>query len=416
MKRIKTCHSLAWLLALPMMMWSLASQANYNIGVGPVSEGSNTVTNPNGGPLWTYAKSGDVENFGYSQDANSLSFYMPASGETENSLTLTTVQTFSGRLQAINLFTQVGGECSIELYVGQEKLGTFKDNGKVYNITALSYVMADAPITLKFVAPSQSGNAQAYASVSGLSKVEIAIDETVAPLPSGQEVSFDPSELSTADMSNYTYHGILFTLNNSESGDGFEAEDGGIYIGSVLTDAAVATVNNNVSSHAYSPGDPGYAADFAGGITLLVPKGKGYISIEAQNESTHAFHVKIGGAAPVEVSSLERDWLEVPYDVENDTYIYIYMVQKASGTRIGRRATAHGVIYKVKCASAPTLVPGDANGSGGVDKDDVQMIADYILGKNPAGFKKAQANVDGEGDVTVVDLVKVIGIILSQTP
>ena len=126
--------------------------------------------------------------------------------------------------------------------------------------------------------------------------------------------------------------------------------------------------------------------------------------------------MKIGGAAPVEVSSLERDWLEVPYDVENDTYIYIYMVQKASGTRIGRRATAHGVIYKVKCASAPTLVPGDANGSGDVDKDDVQMIADYILGKNPAGFKKAQANVDGEGDVTVVDLVKVIGIILSQTP
>ena len=155
MKRNKSCHSLAWLLALPMMMWSLAGQANYNIGFGPLSEGSNTVTNTNGAPLWTYTKSGDVENFGYSQDANSLSFYMPASGETENSLTLTTVQTFSGRLQAINLFTQVGGECSIELYVGQEKLGTFKDNGKGYNITALSYVMADAPITLKFVGPSQ---------------------------------------------------------------------------------------------------------------------------------------------------------------------------------------------------------------------------------------------------------------------
>lgn len=410
MKRNKSCHSLAWLLALPMMMWSLAGQANYNIGFGPLSEGSNTVTNTNGAPLWTYTKSGDVENFGYSQDANSLSFYMPASGETENSLTLTTVQTFSGRLQAINLFTQVGGECSIELYVGQEKLGTFTDNGKGYNITALSYVMADAPITLKFVGPSQSGNAQAYASVSGLSKVEIAIDETVAPLPSGQEVTFDPSELSTADMSNYTYQGILFTLNK-ENGDGFEAEDNGIYIGSVQTDAAVAEIVSN-----YSPSDPGYAIDFAGGITLLVPKGKGYISIEAQNESTHAFHVKIGGAAPVEVSSLERDWLKVPYDVEDDTYIYIYMVQKASGTRIGRRATAHGVIYKVKCASAPTLVPGDANGIGGVDKDDVQMIADYILGKNPAGFKKAQANVDGEGDVTVVDLVKVIEIILSQTP
>ena len=417
MKNHKSYHLLGWLLTLPMLMCSLVGQAtNYNINFGPLAQGSNMLMDVTGAPLWTYTESGTVDNFDYSQDAGGLSFYIPGSSTSENSLTLTTSQTFSGRLQAINLFSgQIEG-CSIDLYVGQEKLGTFEDNGKGYDITALSYAMADAPITLKFVAPSQSGNNQANASVSGLSGVEIVIDESVAPLPSDTEVTFAPSELSTADLSDYTYKGILFTLNKSESGDGFEAEDGGIYIGSVMTDAAVATVNSNVSSHVYSPGSSGYAADFAGGITLLIPKGQGSILIEAQNESTHAYHVKIGGATPVEVSSPERQWLEVPYDVEEDTYVYIYMVQKASGTRIGKRGTAHGVIYKVMCASAPAPVAGNANGIGGVDKFDVQIIADYMMGKNPPGFYFAKADVNGDDKVNVVDLVKVIKMVLELTP
>jgi hypothetical protein len=412
MKRIKACHSLAWLLALPMMMWSLAGQAtNYNIGFGPLEQ-SNTekmVKSPDGTglTLWTYVKNGSVENLNYSQNANELNFYMPASSNAVNSLSLTTFKTFSGMLKGITVSCSEASGLTIKAYVGQQELGELTYNQKIgYVSSNLSHAVLSQPVTLEFIASSQAANG---VNVS-LKNVSIDVDESVAPLEDDKPVTFAASELSGKDLSKYSYQGVLFTLNK-ENGDGFEAEDNGIYIGSVQTDAAVAEIVSN-----YSPGDPGYAIDFAGGITLLVPKGKGYISIEAQNESTHAFHVKIGGAAPVEVSSLERDWLKVPYDVEDDTYIYIYMVQKASGTRIGRRATAHGVIYKVKCASAPTLVPGDANGSGGVDKDDVQMIADYILGKNPAGFKKAQANVDGEGDVTVVDLVKVIGIILSQTP
>lgn len=406
MKRIKACHSLAWLLALPMMMWSLAGQA-YNIGFGPLEQ-SNTekmVKSPDGTglTLWTYVENGSVGNLNYSQDANELNFYMPAS----SSLSLTTFQPFSGMLKGITVSCSEAYGLTIKAYVGQQELGELAYNQKIgYVSSNLSHAVLKQPVTLEFIASSQAANG---VNVS-LKNVSIDVDESVAPLEDDKPVTFAASELSGKDLSKYSYQGVLFTLNK-ENGDGFEAEDNGIYIGSVQTDAAVAEIVSN-----YSPGDPGYAIDFTGGITLLVPKGKGYISIEAQNESTHAFHVKIGGAAPVEVSSLERDWLEVPYDVEDDTYIYIYMVQKASGTRIGRRATAHGVIYKVKCASAPTLVPGDANGSGGVDKDDVQMIADYILGKNPAGFKKAQANVDGEGDVTVVDLVKVIGIILNQAP
>ena len=57
----------------------------------------------------------------------------------------------------------------------------------------------------------------------------------------------------------------------------------------------------------------------------MVSKGKGFIKIEAENESDFAFHVKVGDNAPVQISSTTRKWLSVPYDVNEDTYVYIYI-------------------------------------------------------------------------------------------
>jgi hypothetical protein len=42
---------------------------------------------------------------------------------------------------------------------------------------------------------------------------------------------------------------------------------------------------------------------------------------------------------------------------------------------------------------------------------DVHTIADYIMGRNPAGFIKGQADVTGDGRIDVADLVKVIQMV-----
>jgi hypothetical protein len=238
--------------------------------------------------------------------------------------------------------------------------------------------------------------------------VSLSISDAVVPLSNGDEVTFIPSLLMTANLSNYSYRGILFTLNEA-GGDGLENEDGGIYLESTLTDARVAALNTAVANDSYAPGDDGYAVDFAGGITMMVAKGKGTIKIEAETESAYAYHVKIGNNAPVEVASTTRQWLEIPYAVSQDTYVYIYLVSKAAvresgdfgraGTRIGRREKAHGVVYSVKCACAPMAVA------------DVHTIADYIMGRNPTGFIKGQADVTGDGRIDVADLVKVIQMV-----
>ena len=469
----------ALLLAVFLITGAFSGKASdYSIRFGIPVKDSNILMDVTGAALWTYYTDGSVSNLSYSADSDDLSFFLEKSDNVDGSLSLTTTKTFSGTLKGITLHGNEADWLVIKAYAGQREIGELEYNGKVYAISGLSQSLRDEPITLKFMISTnmiiddqddlvddqddfvndqddfvndqndlvndqddlindqddlvndqilgeQNINNFVVANgvqVSGLTEVEIMIDDTVVPLVIDEPVTFDPEELSTADLSNYSYKGILFTLNEPE-GDGFENEDGvgAIYIGSVLTDEAVGAVNNAVNEHIYSPGDPGYAVDFAGGMTLMIPKGNGIIKIEAENESDYAYHVKVGDCDPVQVASTKRKWLKVPYEVDEDTYVYIYMVEAASatraGTRIGRRATAHGKIYVVKCAAAgSSFVMGDADGSGDVDDDDVKAIVDYIMGIPPAGFNKAQADINGDDDVNVADLVKVIQMVKEHTP
>ena len=432
------------MLALPLMLSSLTGLAsNYNIDFGYPEADRNVLKDVTGADLWTYSTEGVVSNLSYSENLGGLCFYLEKSDNGNGSLSLTTVKNFSGKFQGMNLFCDNVDRLVVKLYAGQRELGEMEFNGKVYEISSLDNVLLmNEPITLKFTIAENTidfGQNQQISNweinnngknnnlvltnggvqVSGLSSVEIAVDDSVVPLEMDKTVAFDPSELSSADLSNYSYRGILFTLNES-NGDGFENEEGEgvIYIGSLLTDAAVAGLNNAVKNHNYSPGDFSYAYDFAGGITMMVSKGKGFIKIEAENESDFAFHVKVGDNAPVQISSTTRKWLSVPYDVNEDTYVYIYMVEKASavraGTRIGRRATAHGKIYYAKCTGSVDL-PGDVNGNGIVDLNDVNAIVDYIMGTPPVVFNLTLADVNGDGTVNVADLVKVIQIVKEHT-
>ena len=56
---------------------------------------------------------------------------------------------------------------------------------------------------------------------------------------------------------------------------------------------------------------------------------------------------------------------------------------------------------------------GDVNGDGFVDADDIQAIADYIMGKNPSGFNFANANMNGDTKVDAADLVLLVNLVKS---
>lgn len=388
----------ALLLAVPMLVCSMSGQAGeYEIEFATPSEGQ--IKNANNFLIWTYAINGTVNDLKYNADKHVLSFSIPAGGVAENSLTLTTSQRFSGTIKNIDVICSEDPNLTIEVSAGNnnpEVLTVNNYNGKTgsYRLS-LSFGVQSETLSLKFKAVG------ADASVLNLKKVIIYIDDSVYPIFFDTSVTFNYEDLKNAVLSNYSYKGILFTLNES-GGDGIENEDGGaIYMGTPFTDAAVASLHNNVKNHNYHPGDPGYAIDFSGGITTMIARGKGYFELEALTESNYAYHVKIGDAAPVEFVYTNRQKQSVPYNVSKDTYVYIYLVDKSpsssrSGTRIGRRGTAHGIVYTVKCSTAP------------IEKTDINVYVDYIMGRDKFIFHNADRN--GDNKINAADIVDVLNI------
>ncbi len=384
------------LFVVPMLICSLTGQATeYTIEFGAPKNGQ--INNANGATMWTYATSGFVDNITYLESGsnNGLSFDL---NNSSSSLMFTSSQRFSGTLKSVDVVCNNITGLIIEVFVGQKKLGELTENN--YHDKTMSYglslsygVMSDK-ISLKFKAASG-------ANVSRLMAVMVYIDDSVYPIFYDTSVTFNYEDLKNAVLSNYSYKGILFTLNES-GGDGIENEDGGaIYMGTPFTDAIVEDRHNNIKNHCYHPGDPGYAIDFSGGITMMVARGKGFFELEALTESNYAYHVKIGDAAPVEFVYTNRQTLSVPYNVSKDTYVYIYLVDKSpsssrSGTRIGKRGTAHGIVYSVRCSTAP------------IEKADISVYVDYIMKRDDFIFHNADRN--GDYKINAADIVDVLNI------
>lgn len=397
------CFSKPWkplLLAVPLLVCSLTGQASEIEFATPyaTSPTEGQLINANGATMWTYTTNGTVSNFTYSNNSR-LSFSIPVGGDAENSLTLTSSQRFSGMLNGISILCAEIPGLAITAYVGQTELGDLIWTGKGYG-SSFSRGLLYERISLKFKVASGANGVNA----SGLSKVNLSLQEEVFPLYVGSSVTFD-SSLFGVDLSNRTYNGILLTLDSSKD-DGCDEEEVGnyvIYTGSTLTDEAVANLNGKVNNRVpnYWPGDDGYAQAFKGGITLMAARGKGYFELEAKTEPNYAYHVKIGDAAPFELTGTSRQTLRVPYNVDHDTFIYIYMVDKSpsssrSGTRIGKRGTTHGIVYSVRCSTAP------------IEKTDINVYVDYIMGRDEFIFHNADRN--GDNKINAADIVDVLNI------
>lgn len=405
----------ALFIAVPMLMCSLTGQASeYWIEFGTPAPSATIpneglIVNANYSPTWTYRIIGSVSNLQYNTGNNDygLNFDIDPVEGSESSLTLTSLRSFSGIPRSIVVECSKANDLVIEAYAGQTYLGMLQYvQGQGANtsryVLSLESLNILGKISLKF---RLAKGAQKSVNVSKLTKAVVFLDEISFDVP----VTFDPNELEGLDqeLSNYIYKGILLTLNTSVDGEGFdsvgegEEKEGFICNVSTLTDAAVASLHNNVKNHNYHPGDPGYAIDFSGGITTMIARGKGYFELEALTESNYAYHVKIGDAPFEELTGTNRQKLRVKYNVDKDTYVYIYLVDKSlsssrSGTRIGKRGTAHGIIVSLSCSSAP------------IEKTDIGVYVDFIMKRDDFIFHNADRN--GDEKINVADIVDVLNI------
>jgi hypothetical protein len=106
-------------------------------------------------------------------------------------------------------------------------------------------------------------------------------------------------------------------------------------------------------------------------------------------------------------TSLIQDTLFTDYNVEPGIrYYYYYKVLRTNLIE----SEASLIVTTVPLTS----IPGDANGSMGVDVADVVSLVSYLTNGNPQPFIFEAADVNGDGTIDILDVVGIINLIINR--
>ena len=102
------------------------------------------------------------------------------------------------------------------------------------------------------------------------------------------------------------------------------------------------------------------------GIIFMVPAGTGTVSINAETLGTSSLMVKIGSQAAQAFQLAERETVEIPYNVAEPTYVYIYAgtgIHAARSVGAARAAAAENSVKVYSYKWEPT----DPTGINSID-------------------------------------------------
>ena len=178
------------------------------------------------------------------------------------------------------------------------------------------------------------------------------------------ETATEPTEVDMAAVPdqmdlNGMVVGDTYYVLDAENGDGADSENGCVVINTKTTDEAMEGIAGKDVSEA------SVKAVFKG-IIFMVPAGTGTISITAETLGTSSLKVKIGSQAAQAFKLAERETVEIPYNVAEPTYVYIYAgtgIQAARSVGAARAAAAENSVKVYSYKWEPT----DPTGINSVD-------------------------------------------------
>ncbi|MBO7116599.1 MAG: leucine-rich repeat protein [Prevotella sp.] len=224
-------------------------------------------------------------------------------------------------------------------------------------------------------------------------------------------ISVSQSVTDETDLSGSIVDGIYVTLDTEDSGDGYNADEGCLIINSITTEEGLTAATADDA-------DDLTVKNLFNGLIFEVPAGTGKIIVDCQTLGQNTVYEKIGNAEPKKVFAGSRQQITVPYDVEDDTHIYVYAAKiPAEANSIVQRAAyanddavkLYGMTIQV---DSKTAILGDANRDGQVNVTDIVATVNYIMVKPSADFNFKNADVNKDGEVNVTDIVGMVNIIM----
>ena len=165
------------------------------------------------------------------------------------------------------------------------------------------------------------GSKEAYQAVAPWSEFQNIVEMDLAPIDNGTNVNIGTEINSDTNLGGNVVGNILYNIS---SGNGeFDPENGCIVVSKPVSDE---TMNNLV-------GKDIFGEDFKDqytGIVFKVAEGKGEIKVMAQTTGNMVLKVKIGNNDPIEKVLGDKQEITFPYNVTEETLVYIYGSTKAA--------------------------------------------------------------------------------------
>ena len=257
---------------------------------------------------------------------------------------------------------------------GKLTLDTNNDNGVISGFSSISF---DDNTKLRFIDPDSCEYKDGLVKMTKPSQLgeivkQVTIGQYIEPMANGDGISFGNIDSET-NITNMTIEDkLLITATQHEEGsneddDYIDPNNGAFVMNTTNTSEDVEVLSQGVESGNKQPGSEDYADSFRGGITFMIPSGTGTIELELMNEEGYMLMLKIGTGDPHEIVRYERATVVIDYNVDEPTYVYLYLEEKSiigarragNNTRVGKRDKAHGTVFsvKVKAASVSSTNP-----------------------------------------------------------
>ncbi len=165
------------------------------------------------------------------------------------------------------------------------------------------------------------GAKEAYQAVAPWSEFQNIVEMDLVPIGNNEIINIGNDINTDTNLDGNVVGNILYNIS---SGNGeFNPEEGCIVVSKPVSDE---TVNN-------LEGKDIFGEDFKDqytGIVFKVAEGKGVVKVEAQTTGNMVLKVKFGSGDPIEMELDGKLKISFPYNVTEETLVYIYGSTKAA--------------------------------------------------------------------------------------